>query len=118
MVRVLSNVKGLDRLRARLAALPVAATQGARSGLHEVAAGAAEDVRRGLREAQASAVSVEPTDKGVLLIVDLPFAADIEFGTARMAAHPIVRPAVAHAEGGAAGVLAAHLDRAVKGRGR
>lgn len=124
MARVVHTPRGLAALKARLAALPVAAAQAAGPALGEVAEKAAADVRAALddtvqpadpRGTLAAAVTVEADDRGASVSVDLPYAGVLEFGTARRPARPFLRPAALAAGHAARGRLAGAIRAAIDG---
>lgn len=144
MNRITHTTRGLDQLRHRLAALPAAAEMAVATALSEVADGAAEEVRRALRggddpgSGAASRPGAPPADPkgrlaaavtlvrhpgrpGAAVTVDLPFARDLEFGTARMAPRPFLRPAMlraGHNAGAALGAAMRGALAALKGASR
>ena len=114
--------------RAMIAALPEAIRARIAAELEEAAARVAADARALLEGTSGSPAalgrsSTDPSgilvrsivsgrdpDSGVAVVtVDTPYAAALEYGTARMAARPFLRPAAAQAESEIRGRLAAAL---------
>lgn len=118
-----------DEARARLASLPAAASAALDDTMGEVAEAVAQAARRQLATAApsqpgappadpsghlAAAIAVVRTPAGdVTVKVDTPYAADLEYGTRRMAARPFLRPAVAATAEPARRKVAEALSRAV-----
>jgi hypothetical protein len=118
-------------LRTRLSGLPALLQDEVGNALTNVAEAAAAETRRLLDSGQASpSPSGAPpaTPSGVLagaivaerlpggssaVTVDVPYAADLEYGTTRMAARPFLRPAVANTSDAARTLLADAVGRTV-----
>lgn len=95
--------------RAMLATLPSVLKTRIGARLDAAAAAVAVDVRSRLERArppgrhsgalaQAVATGRDPESAAAVVVVDTPYAAALEYGTARMAARPFLRPAAAEAE--------------------
>ena len=105
------------KAKAMIAALPYAIRARIAAGLDDAASRVAADVRERLDRQdnwpvgsrispsamaadldQAIATGHDAESGAVVITVDPPFAAALEYGTARMAARPFLRPAAAEAE--------------------
>lgn len=132
MDRLTHRAIGFAAMRARIASLPAAARTAVAGSLGDLADGAAEDLRFSLQRDDVAGPSghslpgTPPADpKGRIaaavkvvretgrpsasVMVGLPFARDLEFGTAAAAPRPFLRPAMLRAGGKAAAVLGAAM---------
>lgn len=134
MATVSHRTSGLDALRRRLTALPDAARMAAAPALQDVAEGVADEVRAALdgearvgpsapgtppadvsgRLAGSVAVTTDPGSGRAAVTVSSPHAVFLEYGKARMAARPFLRPAALEARRVAVAILAAALRRGMK----
>ena len=131
MASVTHRISGLGALHARLAGLPDQARAAAAAGLGEVAAQAADAARAELsggsgrsgpgappadpsgRLAASIASTVDPETGRAAVTASAPEARFLEYGTAKMAARPFLRPAALKAGRGARAILRAALRRGI-----
>ncbi len=112
--RVSSTIRGLDRFKAGLEALPAVAQADVGAALGDIAEGAAAELRARLPAMPPAAVRVERDSDGIgaSVTLDLPYARALEFGTAKTPPRALLRPAMMAAGSAAATVLGAALRRA------
>ena len=100
-----------EGFRAMLAGLPALLKARIASELDEAATSVAASMRLRLGRSGRLAESIKTgrdTESGAAVVtVDEPYAADLEYGTTRMAARPFLRPAAAEAEPNVRAKLAA-----------
>ncbi len=135
MIGITHKPRGLDALRNQLSALPGVSRIAAAQALDDIAESAAGEVQHGLQHSLGigpharSVPGAPPADPkgrlaaavtaaraadgtGTSVTVDLPFARDLEFGTAKVAARPFLRPAMLRSAGAAKAVLGEALRSA------
>jgi HK97 gp10 family phage protein len=95
-MKVAANLEGIDDFRNGMATLQArvkaAIGERLRQGAEEVAEAARVRVREG---ALAESIAVDDGEDGVRVVVGVPYAAFVEFGTRRSPARPFLVPALA-----------------------
>lgn len=117
LARITPSSVGLDALRRRLADLPQAAQAAVGSALHDLAETVGDDLEAALPAEAAATIRIEdaPDGAGCKIIVSAPLARDLEFGTSRRAARPVLRPLATAAAGRAGPAVSEALRDALVG---
>ena len=117
MARIIPSAAGLEALRRRLADLPQAAQAAVGPALHDLAGRVGDDLKAVLPADAAATIRVEDAADGVgcHIVIGAPVARELEFGTSRSAARPVLRPLAAAAAERAGPALSEALRTALAG---